>query len=92
MEKQSSKVKVSAALRSKADAFNRTFSSKDGKQVLEWLRLEFDPLELYVPGDSHGTARKVGCRDVYMYVKRMMEYSDAARRTAELEGQPAPRA
>ena len=57
----------------KAAAYQRLFTSPDGKVVLADLEAEFRDRELHVSGDSHATHVRVGEFNVIKYIHTVME-------------------
>ena len=72
------------ALGKKAGDFHKLFTSPIGVKVLESLEEEFNPDKLLGKDDAE-TNYKVGARDVVIYIRQMIRYTDNARRT-KLEG------
>ena len=68
----------------KAGDFHKLFTSPIGVKVLEALEEEFNPDKLFGSNNAE-TNYKVGARDVVIYIRQMIRYTDNARRT-ELEG------
>lgn len=72
------------ALGKKAGDFHKLFTSPIGVKVLEALEEEFNPETLLGKNDAE-TNYNCGKRDVVIYIRQMIRYTDNARRT-ELEG------
>ena len=72
------------ALGLKSGDFHKLFTSPIGAKVLDALELQFNPDVLVGETDAK-TNYNVGARDVVIYIRQMIRYTDNARRT-ELEG------
>ena len=57
-------------------AFISTFSTPDGKRVLEWLRQEFDKPDLHIPDNPHMTYYNLGSRDVIVCINETIRQQD----------------
>lgn len=71
----SSREEVEKATRAKADRFAAVFGSPEGQRVLKELEQEFDGDELRGVA-PHDTYFKIGQRDVVVYIKQMIRYSE----------------
>ena len=69
------KKRVEEATKRKAAAFAAVFNTRDGEKVLEALEAEFDRDELR-GGEPHSTYFNLGQRDVVVYIKQMLKYSE----------------
>ncbi|MGI9889075.1 hypothetical protein [Vibrio chagasii] len=71
----SNKEEVEAKVRKKSELFKHVFESEDGKAVLEALEEEFnrDELRGQTPQDTYFN---LGRRDVLVYIKQMIRYSN----------------
>jgi hypothetical protein len=57
-----------------AEAFKRTFSTEDGKVVIEWLAgyCRYDNTSYEIANDIHTTIFNEGKRAVYLQIKKWM--------------------
>lgn len=61
-------------LAKKAEIMKRAFTSPDGAEALVILKAEFDSLNIFNPGDPHGTSYKLGSRDVVVYIEQLINH------------------
>lgn len=48
------------------------FGTVPGQKVVQYLREEFDAMDIHTPGDPYDTAYKLGRRDVIQYIDQML--------------------
>lgn len=71
----SSRYEVEKRTREKANNFARLFATPRGKIVMEALENEFDSSTIFDP-DPNITNYNLGRRDVVIYIKQMIKFSE----------------
>ena len=64
----------------KAAKFNQLFTTPNGKEILDLLESEFEPVEIF-HDNPHRTSYNAGRRDVVQYIKQMMRVDDVNTKT-----------
>ncbi len=71
-------------------AYGQTFSTPEGKIVLDDLRRSYQQKSSHVPGDSHSTAFKEGCRSVVLDIMFLMAEAGKVMGDLSPDRQPVP--
>jgi hypothetical protein len=77
MQDNESTIKAKAEAMRKAKIFAEVFSGTEGKKALDLLESEFNP-DILFNVDQNITNYNLGRRDVLVYIRQMVKYSERA--------------